>query len=291
MPDGTKFKSYSSGEDIKDGIYDGLDEQLYRDASYWNYSVAKLFLDDGFTPLHRAEGTGSGGINPSVAVVGQYAHAYALEQHRLTGEYGYPLFEVWPGKTRQGGFHARREEIEPWGQRLMTTTEFEAGSGAGRAFLQNTAMRKVIDHPNSLKELSIFGRDPEFDVSTKARIDLYNEKNGGYLIDLKTTNSASPTNCQKKIEEYLYGGQMAWYERRARLSGLEVNKWAIFWAEKKAPFATHITVFSDEAMEFYRNQLRQVLTLVAADTHSEEPSTGWPVWTSIQAPQGDNTNP
>lgn len=287
MPDGTQFQSYSSGEDIKDGIYDGLDEQIYREAPFWNYSVAKLFLDDGFTSLHRAKGTGGRGINPSVAVVGQYAHALALEEHRLTGENGPPLFEVWPGKTRQGGFHARREEIEPWGQRLMTTTEFEAGSGAGRAFLENTAMRKVIDHPNSAKELSIFGRDPEFDVGTKARIDLYNAKYG-YLIDLKTTASASPTNCRKKIEEYLYGCQMAWYERRALLSGLEVHKWAIFWAEKKAPFASHITVFDEDAMKFYRNQLRQVLALVAADTHSEEPSTGWPVWTSVSAPLGDN---
>ena len=95
MPDGTKFKSYSSGEDIRDGIYDGLDEQLYRDAPYWNYSVAKLFLDDGFTSLHRAKGTGGRGINPSVAVVGQYAHALALEPHRLTGENGLPLFEVF----------------------------------------------------------------------------------------------------------------------------------------------------------------------------------------------------
>ena len=84
---------------------------------------------------------------------------------------------------------------------------------------------------------------------------------------------------------------MAWYERRAVLSGLPVNKWFIFWAEKKAPFATHITVFSDDAMKAAREQLHAVLQMVAADTHSEEPSTGWPVCTSIEPPKGANFNP
>lgn len=288
MMDGIEFKSYSSGEDIEDGIYHELGEKFYRDAAYWNFSSSKLFLDDGFTALHRVNGTGARGMNPSVSVIGRYAHVKSLQPYLLQADI--PLFEVWHGATRQGGFHARAQEIKPWGTELMTTKEFEAGSGAGQAFLDNPAMRKVIDHSGSAKELSIFGNDQEYDIKTKARIDLYNSTNG-YLIDLKTTASASPKNCQKKIEEFAYGYQLAWYERRARLSGLDVNKWAIFWAEKKAPFASHITVFSEEAMEFYRKGLHRILALVAADTHSEEPSTGWPVWTSIQPPQGDNTNP
>ncbi|MGB0796397.1 MAG: PD-(D/E)XK nuclease-like domain-containing protein [Paracoccaceae bacterium] len=286
--DGTEFKSYSCGEYIEDGIYDGLDEQVYRDGPGWSSTEGKRFLDPAYTPLHRAAGSSGIGINPSVAAIGQYAHAKVLEPHRLIND---PvLFEVWHGATRQGGFHARREEIEPFGTRLITTKEFEAGSGAGQAILDNPAMRSFVDHPNTAKELSIFGKDPEYDISTKARIDLYNYDKG-YLGDIKTTQSAAPQNCQKKAEEYLYGFQMAWYERRAVLSGLPVNKWFIFWAEKKAPFATHITVFSDDAMKAAREQLHAVLQMVAADTHSEEPSTGWPVWTSIQAPQGDNLNP
>ena len=55
-----------------------------------------------------------------------------------------------------GGFHARREEIEPFGTRLITTKEFEAGSGAGQAILDNPAMRSFVDHPNTAKELSFW---------------------------------------------------------------------------------------------------------------------------------------
>ena len=147
--DGTEFKSYSCGEHIEDGIYDGLDEQVYREAPYWSSTEGKRFLDPSYTPLHRAVGASGNGINPSVAAIGQYAHAKVLEPHRLLADP--PLFEVWPGVTRQGGFHARREEVEPFGTRLITAKEFEAGSGAGQAILDNRALRSLIDHPNRAK--------------------------------------------------------------------------------------------------------------------------------------------
>jgi len=72
---------------------------------------------------------------------------------------------------------------------------------------------------------------------------------------------------------------------------LDVEKWAIFWAEKKPPFATHITVFSEEAKEFARQELHRLLAKVKADIETEEPTTGWPVWTSIEPPKGANLNP
>ena len=96
--DSTQFKSYSSGEYIEDGIYDGLDEQVYRDAPCWSSTEGKLFLDPAYTPLHRAAGSSGNGINPSVAATGQVAHAKVLEPHRLREDP--PLFEVWPGATR-----------------------------------------------------------------------------------------------------------------------------------------------------------------------------------------------
>ena len=55
--DGTEFKSYSCGEYIEDGIYDGLDEQVYRDGPGWSSTEGKRFLDPAYTPLHRAAGS------------------------------------------------------------------------------------------------------------------------------------------------------------------------------------------------------------------------------------------
>lgn len=264
---------------IQYGVHENLGETEYRNAAAWSSTEGRQFLNPEYTSLHRASSTGGNFIPPSTAVIGRYMHMKCLEKDRLANG----AFEVWHGATRQGGFHDRRLELEPFGVELMTTKEFEAGSGAADGILSNSAMRKFLDQRTTSTELSVFSRDENYGLDLKARIDAYNP-DGGIMVDLKSTKSAAPEIVNNKIYEFNYHIQFAWYERVAQLSGLEVNKWAIFWAEKKAPFATHITVFSDEAKMHARHELHRLLELLKADTEAEAPSTGWPVWTSVTVP-------
>jgi hypothetical protein len=285
MP-GIQFESY--GTEIGYGIHPGLPEQTYRDLPASNFSFAKLLNDPAITRAHLLCGSGLSTVAPHIAAPGTVAHVLTWEPHRQMADP--PAIEVYEAQTRQGNFHERRQEVEPFGTTLVTRKEWDAGAGAAEGVKNNQQMRWFIDDPDTDKELSILVRDAQYGIDLKGRIDGYNHKHK-IMVDLKTCKSAAPLIVHDKIYEFSYHIQLAWYERCANLAGLDVEKWAIFWAEKKPPFATHITVFSEEAKEFARQELHRLLAKVKADIETEEPTTGWPVWTSIEPPKGANTNP
>ena len=103
-------------------------------------------------------------------------------------------------------------------------------------------MRSFVDHPNTAKELSIFGKDPE---RHRWRGSICTTTTKGTWATSRP-HSRLRHKLPKKAEN-LYGFQMAWYER-AVLSEFAVNKWFIFGLRRKPP-SQLISPFSDDAMK------------------------------------------
>ena len=261
---------------IEYGIHKGLSEELYHRASAVNATFVKAFAKPENTMAHLKAGHGDKAIAVSTAAIGTMVHAAVLENRDVE-------FEMWSGQTRQAGFKARESELAIEGKKLLTPKEYDAALGAIEAVRNCKAMRWFLDHPETVKELSIFVKDPVYDMTLKARADAYNMENG-YLVDLKTCASAAPEVFCKAVYDYGYDLQFAVYERVAQLAGLPVNQWSIFCVEKKAPFCTNIFTFSEEAKEIARANLERLLVSIQADINKENPTTGWPEFTIIEPP-------
>ena len=272
-----KELGYTIGPDgIEYGIHKGLSEELYRDAEAVNASFIKAFARPENTMAHLKAGNGDKAIAVSTAAIGSFVHAAVLENREQE-------FEMWHGTTRQGNFKAHEYELAAEGKKLLTSKEYQAALGAIEAVRNSKPMRWFLDHPQTVKELSIFVKDPVYDMTLKARADAYNIENG-YLVDLKTCASAAPEVFQKAVYDYGYDLQFAHYERVAQLAGLPVNQWSIFCVEKKAPFCTNIFTFGEEAKEIARANLERLLVNIQADINKENPTTGWPEFTIIEPP-------
>jgi hypothetical protein len=258
------------------GIHKGMSDDHYHRASAVSSTFVKAFAKPENTMAHLKAGTGDKAIAASTAAIGTMVHAAVLENRDVE-------FEMWSGLTRQAGFKAREAELAEENKKLLTAKEYDAALGAIGSVRNCKPMRWFLDHPETEKELSIFVKDPVFDMTLKARADGYNQENG-YLVDLKTCASAAPEVFVKAVYDYGYDLQFAFYERVAQLAGLPVKQWSIFCVEKKAPFATNIFTFGKEAQEIARANLERLLVKLQADIHNENPTTGWPEFTIIEPP-------
>ena len=261
---------------IEYGIHKGLSEELYFRASAVNATFVKAFSKPENTMLHLKSGTSEKAIAASTAAIGTMVHASVLENRDVE-------FEMWSGQTRQAGFKAREAELAQEGKKLLTPKEYDAALGAIGSVRNCKPMRWFLDHPHTEKELSIFVKEPVYDMTLKARADAYNRENG-YLVDLKTCASAAPEVFVKAVYDYGYDLQFAFYERAAQLAGLPVKQWSIFCVEKKAPFATNIFTFGEEAKEIARANLERLLVKIQADINDGNQTTGWPEFTIIEPP-------
>lgn len=75
--------------------------------------------------------------------------------------------------------------------------------------IQNHAMAKAC-LVGGESELSAFWHDDEFGIDGKCRPDWY--RMNGVIIDLKSTEDASPVGFQRSVANYRYHVQAAWYK-------------------------------------------------------------------------------
>lgn len=87
----------------------------------------------------------------------------------------------------------------------------------------------------SQKEVSVFAKDPDFDIVLKGRMDLYCEANKT-IYDIKTCQDCSYNAFVRDVFKGSYALQAYHYLFISRLAGLEVEKFVFIAVEKKAPF-------------------------------------------------------
>lgn len=113
-------------------------------------------------------------------------------------------------------------------------------------------------------EVSIYLRD-EVGLSLKGRIDrlqLSDEK--ALIVDLKTTQSASPREFQRTAANLKYDLQAAWYHNlvSAAYPGKSVEFYFVA-VERKRPYAISVFRASDALLESGRRKMRKALDLFA----------------------------
>lgn len=93
--------------------------------------------------------------------------------------------------------------------------------------------RRLLNVPDEWREVVALWQDEETGLWCKARADAINE-DLGVIPDLKSTDDASPEEFPRKVDQYGYDGQAAWYVDGFRKCGVEVNSFALVTVEKSA---------------------------------------------------------
>lgn len=180
-------------------------------------------------------------------------------------------------------FHTAVLEPMQFESQYVVAPDVDRRTTAGRAayaeFLESAAGRKVVSyddwivitgmareillHP-SAGEL-VAGRT-ETEVSLmwerdgipcKARIDAINA-DWKAIVDVKTTDNASPGAFSRSIVNYGYHIQAAWYLDAAQAAGFDVECVVFVAAEKKGPYGVAAYRLDDAGIEVGRSRIAQL---------------------------------
>ena len=189
------------------------------------------------------------------------AHA----EHRMTS------FEPTANMKLGTAFHAAILEGEEYDDLIAVSPHVDRRTKAGKEayakFLEGVGDRTVITHDQSLLVDAMqknclahpqvtallkkcyayeFQTEFEFDGSKcKALIDACDDT--GTVVDIKTTQDASPEAFMKQSANLLYHMQMAWYANALGVHPSEANAYIIA-VENTAPHAVAVYKLSTEAM-------------------------------------------
>lgn len=209
------------------------------DAYHNGPGISKSHLDKiaGKSPMHywhhyinpdreRAEPT------PAL-VLGQAIHSIILEPDTFKDAYA-----INPGIDRRS--NAGKAEFaqfvaESAGKTIITDDQAQACYQIRDAVHRHPLARGLLS--GGKPEQSFYAVDPETGELIKCRVD-YLPNNGSMIVDVKSTDDASPTGFAKSCANFRYHVQTAWYWRVLdTYYGEHPQHWVFLAFEKDPPFA------------------------------------------------------
>lgn len=114
--------------------------------------------------------------------------------------------------------------------------------GLEKAITKHTTAKKIL--VQGVPEVSGYWSDSEFGIKGKMRADWLTEN--GYIVDLKTTTNGKKMQWQKKLFEYRYDVQAAWYLRGFKeIKGHDAKGFIHLVVETQPPY--HVFVYVADA--------------------------------------------
>lgn len=217
------------------------------------------------SPLHYREWCLSGGDEPTPAMrFGSLAHRFLLEPEKAASMVQLPDFG--DGRTTAAREAKRAFLAEHDGAEFVSADDWTTLRGMQLAIDSHDVAKKLI--VNGIAEASIFWTDAESGIECKARPDYWIESLG-LLVDLKTTEDASPGEFAKSVANYRYHVQHAFYLDGMVSLGKQVNGFVFIAVEKKPPYAVGVYQLDAASVgkgrELYRRDMATLAQCLFAD--------------------------
>jgi exodeoxyribonuclease VIII len=181
--------------------------------------------------------------------LGTAVHAAVLEPERFARQYA-----AFGGDKRTNAGKAAFAELEARGAIVLKSEEFDQVCEIARAVRQHDLAADLL--ANGVAEASAFWHDEATGVECRCRPDWW--RNDGIVVDLKTTNDASPEAFARSVVNYRYHVQAAHY-----LAGTEADRFVFVVIEKEAPYAIAIYELDAAALALGRELRARDLTTYA----------------------------
>jgi|694.fasta_scaffold93782_7 hypothetical protein len=199
------------------------------------------------SPAHaRAYLDGATDEQTPAMAFGTAFHMAVLEPVRFAESYS--VFDM-DGRTKEG--KAAKQAMLDSGQTIISATDWDTIQGMCVSILRNPTASSLLT--DGVSESSYFWTDKDTGLECKCRPDF--QSNGTpYIVDLKSTEDASPAGFARSIAAYGYHRQAAHY-----MAGTGAEKFYFVAVEKKAPFAVAVYELDALALDQGWREVRRAL--------------------------------
>lgn len=257
------------------GVYKGVSNDAYHSGA----GVSKSGLDlIARSPLHYW----SAYLDPQrepreetpAMMLGTAIHSAVLEPQLFASDY-VVVPEGAPKRPTKTQLSAKKPSddtvaaIEWWrefdarygGKTILTADDYDTCTSIQTNVRRHPAAQTLMKEGEA--ELSVYWRDDETGVLCKCRPDWMNYQ-ANVIVDVKSTEDASPEGFQRSIQKYGYHVQAAWYLDGFKAATGTAPKAFIFAAfEKKRPYATAFYYADADMIELGRILYRERLNAYA----------------------------
>lgn len=155
--------------------------------------------------------------------------------------------------------------------------------GAMASAVEANACAAALLRAKGETELSILWKCPETKAKIKSRIDRYALVDGQpTLLDLKTTNDASPKGFAATMYRYRYYMQAALYlDGMSAIHKFDHTRFVFIVVEKEPPYAVGVYEIDSQAISAGQQEYKRLLQLHAECTKKNQ----WPSYAESTEPQ------
>lgn len=125
------------------------------------------------------------------------------------------------------------------------------------ALYDNPGIKKILDSKTTLREVSIWVKDPITGLTLKVRPDLISD---GVIYDLKSTIAPHKEAFFYSIKKYNYHVQSSLYQDVALMNGMKITNFVFLVVGSKPPFLTASYDINTELLQEGRDKYREALT-------------------------------
>jgi exodeoxyribonuclease VIII len=177
-------------------------------------------------------------------VQGRAAHLAILEPHLFKEEFAlHPGFNM---RTNQGkaDYEAWLEKIGP-GKTVIDVDVYDISMRMRDAVHKHPAAAELLQ--TGYPEQTFFWNDQETGVACKCRTDFMTPSR--IIVDIKTTENASPDAFGRSAANYRYHVQGAYYADGLTANGYTPEGFVFIAVEKAPPFAVAVYYLDEQGME------------------------------------------
>jgi hypothetical protein len=218
-------------------------------ADYHRHSaVSKSHLDQvAKSPLHywaRYLDPNRVAPEPTPAMaIGSAVHTHVLELDQWDARY-VTAPEGINRRTNAGKAEWETFETAATGRTVLSRTDAELVMRMGHSVFRHPAAAMLLAMPGKAETTHMW-TDEATGLQCKCRPDWLTD-DGSLIVDLKTTEDASPAGFRKSIANFRYFVQASWYlDGVERATGKRPEQFLFLCVEKRAPYA--VAVYAADA--------------------------------------------
>jgi len=200
--------------------------------------------------------------------LGTIVHTLLLEPHLFEKE-NYVMKEKIDRRTKDGREKYNEALLACGGRNIVSIDDYDTAILMRDSALRNDAVMKLLD--SGMAEQSIYYIDTETGLKCKARCDFRRSVNGRWhtVVDLKTTNDASPGEFNKTMVKYDYLTQAGMQCEAINVAlGFEVEHYFYIAIENTFPYATCVYKLSSDDLFIGKMQYASMIKKVKDCTES-----------------------
>lgn len=205
-------------------------------------------------------------------VVGSAVHTRVLEPHRY--ELEYLVAPECDRRTKAGKEAWEQFQASAQGKTVLTAEQDQLAQAVAAAVWEHPAAALVLGKPGKVEQ-SYFWTDETTGERCKCRPDWHSDCRR-LVVDLKTTEDASPAAFARSIHKFRYHVQANWYQRPFP----EAEQFLFIAVEKQPPYLCAVYVATPEMIAAGGRVADRDLTRLAECRASDE----WPGYSDVIMP-------